>query len=119
MSKHRSNRGAQRAVPVFAALGDATRLIIVSRLVDGQSHSIAELTNGLSLTRQGITKHLGILERAGIVKSRRVGRESRFSYLPKSIEYASSYLDSVCAQWDDALSRLKTFVESDSAGQID
>lgn len=98
--------------PIFAALGDATRLELVSRLNDGQARSIAELTEGLSLTRQGVTKHLRVLERAGIVSSSSVGRESKFTYVPEPIKHVRSYLDTVSVQWDDALSRLKTFVES-------
>ena len=99
-------------VPVLAALGDGTRLQLVSRLAEGEPLSIAELTGGLDLTRQGVTKHLRVLERAGIVNSIRVGRESRFSYVPEPVNYACSYLENVSKQWDDALSRLQTLVES-------
>ena len=98
--------------PVFAALGDATRLELVSRLNDGKARSIAQLTDGLSLTRQGVTKHLRVLEQAGIVSSSRVGREKRFSYAPEPIEQLRSYLDTVSMQWDDALARLQNFVDS-------
>ncbi len=98
--------------PVFAALGDATRLELVARLIDGRPRSIAELTDGSSLTRQGITKHLRVLEQVGIVTASRVGRESRFAFVPEPIDDARSYLDTVSRQWDEALSRLKSFVES-------
>ena len=84
--------------PVFAALGDATRLELVTRLSDGQVRSIAQLSDGFSLTRQGITKHLRVLERAGIVRSSRVGRESRFTYVPEPIEHVKSYLDAELMQ---------------------
>lgn len=97
---------------VFAALGDVTRLKLIGRLVDGEPHSIAQLADGLDLTRQGITKHLRVLQRAGIVRARSVGRESRFTYVPEPVERARTYLDTVNAQWDDALERLKAFVES-------
>ena len=97
--------------PVFAALGDPTRLALLSRLTEGRPRSIAQLTGGLGLTRQAITKHLRVLEQAGIVRSDRVGRESRFTYVPESIEPVRSYLDDVSAQWDEALDRLKSFVE--------
>lgn len=110
----RSRAAQSRAgpAPVFAALGDATRLRLISRLNDGQARSIAQLTEGLSLTRQAVTKHLRVLERAGIVSSSSVGRESRFNLVPEPIERARSYLETVSSQWDDALSRLKRFVES-------
>lgn len=104
-------RQARAAAPVFGALGDATRLALIARLSDGQPRSIVQLTAGLDLTRQGVTKHLRILEQAGIVRSVRRGRESRFSYAPESLAQARSYLDTVARQWDDALARLKAFVE--------
>lgn len=96
---------------VFAALGDATRLELVARLGDGQPHSITQLTDGLGLTRQGVTKHLRVLEGAGLVRSRRTGRERRFIFVPEPIDQARTYLESVSQQWDAALSRLKAFVE--------
>lgn len=97
--------------PVFAALGDVTRLALITRLNDGQPRSITQLTSGLNLTRQGVTKHLRVLERAGIVDASWVGRERKFTFVPASIKQVRSYLDTVSAQWDDALSRLQTFVE--------
>ena len=98
--------------PVLAALGDATRLELVSRLSNGHARSIAQLTDGLGQTRQGITKHLRVLERAGIVSSIRVGRESQFRFEPEPLRNVRTYLDTVSAQWDDALSRLQTLVEN-------
>lgn len=111
MSSPEAIRSSADPVPIFAALGDATRLEIVSRLSDGQPRSIAELTGGLDLTRQGVTKHLRVLEAAGIVTGKRVGRERRFVFSPAPIEDASLYLDRVSRQWDDALMRLRAFVE--------
>jgi DNA-binding transcriptional ArsR family regulator len=87
-------------------------LKLVGRLVDGQPRSIAQLAEGLDLTRQGVTKHLRVLQRAGIVRAKSVGRESRFTYVPEPVAGARSYLESVSAQWDDALARLKVFVET-------
>lgn len=112
MSRHESGRAAADPAPVFAALGDVTRLELVARLGDGQPRSIAQLTDGLGLTRQGVTKHLRVLEHAGLVRSKRTGRENRFVYVPEPVDHARSYLDSVSEQWDAALSRLKAYVES-------
>jgi DNA-binding transcriptional ArsR family regulator len=95
----------------FAALGDATRLRLVATLANGEPRSIAELTAGSKLTRQAITKHLRVLERAGMVRCRREGRESRFAFDPRPVEEMRSYLDSISTQWDAALGRLKLFVE--------
>jgi DNA-binding transcriptional ArsR family regulator len=110
--KSRSRAGRPRShAPVFAALGDDTRLWLLSKLGGGQSHSISQLTEGSRLTRQAITKHLHVLERAGIVHGIRRGRESRFRLDPEPIEEVKQYLDFVSAQWDRALERLKSFVE--------
>lgn len=102
---------ASAAAPVFAALGDTTRLELVSRLSDGEPRSIVQLTEGLDQTRQGVTKHLHVLRRAGIVSSKRVGRESRFTLRPKSIAKARDYLARASAQWDEAIERLRASVE--------
>lgn len=105
----RRNRFAR--APAFAALGDATRLALVRKLSGGQARSIAELTKGSRLTRQAITKHLRVLERARIVRSRRAGRESLFAFNPLAMDEMKKYLEGVSAQWDHALARLKSFVE--------
>lgn len=97
--------------PLFAALGDPTRLSLVLRLRDGQPRSIGELSHGIDLTRQGISKHLRVLEHAGILSSERIGRESRFLICPNAIEETRTYLDRVSEQWSETLSRLKTLVE--------
>jgi DNA-binding transcriptional ArsR family regulator len=97
--------------PVFAALGDETRLSLLTKLGDRQPHSISQLTHGSRLTRQAITKHLRVLQRARIVRGSRTGRESRFILDPRPIDDLRHYLDSVSAQWDEALARLKSFVE--------
>ena len=99
------------AAPVFAALGDTTRLELISRLSDGEQHSIAQLAEGLDLTRQGVTKHLHVLKQTGIVSCRRVGRENRFMIRPDPIAKARDYLTRASAQWDDTLARLKAAVE--------
>jgi DNA-binding transcriptional ArsR family regulator len=101
----------QARAPVFAALGDQTRLSLVAKLCAGQSYSISQLTQCSGLTRQAITKHLRVLEGAGIVHSARKGRESLFEFDPRPIAGIKEYLDFVSAQWDQALSRLKSFVE--------
>ena len=97
--------------PVFAALGDETRLSLLAKLGDGQPHSISQLTHGTRLTRQAITKHLRVLQKARIVRCSRAGRESRFLLDPRPIDHLRQYLDSVSAQWDEALASLKSFVE--------
>ncbi len=96
---------------VFAALGDPTRLAIVRRLNDGDSQSIGALTAATDLTRQAVTKHLHVLENAGIVARRRAGRESLYLLRPEGLDEARRYLDMVSEQWDEALLRLKRLAE--------
>jgi DNA-binding transcriptional ArsR family regulator len=100
------------AVPVFAALADATRLRLVGRLsVDGPL-SITHLSEGTGVTRQAITRHLYALGDAGLVRNSRRGRERVWELDLKRLENARRYLDQVSAQWDDAANRLKAFVEA-------
>ena len=110
MSRNSATREA--AVPVFAALGSATRLELLARLGDGREHSITALTDDLDLTRQAITKHLGVLQQAGIVDRRRIGRESRFAIRPRAIVQAKDYLARISDQWDEAIERLRERVEA-------
>jgi DNA-binding transcriptional ArsR family regulator len=113
-SSIRSRNAKHRATaPVFAALGDETRLSLLARLSGGQRFSIAQLTEGSRLTRQAITKHLRVLERAKVVRCVRAGRESLFEFDPRPVYEIRDYLDQVSAQWDQALARLKSFVEAD------
>jgi DNA-binding transcriptional ArsR family regulator len=103
--------GARGRAVVFAALGDETRLLLVAKLCSGRPRSISELTAGSKLTRQAITKHLRVLQRAGIVRGVRSGRERRFEFDPEPMEEIKHYLEIVSEQWDHALARLKSLVE--------
>ncbi len=102
---------AKSSAAVFAALGDETRLRIVLRLSDGGPMSIARLTEGSQVTRQAITKHLRVMEEAGLVHSRRHGRESVWQLEQRRLRDARHYLRLISKQWDDALDRLRNFVE--------
>jgi DNA-binding transcriptional ArsR family regulator len=97
--------------PIFAALGDETRLSLVTKLCGGQPRSISQLTESSKLTRQAITKHLQVLESVELVHSVRAGRERLFEFDPHPIDQVKKYLDFVSQQWDQALSRLKAYVE--------
>ncbi len=85
--------------------------MLVRTLSGGQPHSISQLTAGTALTRQAVTKHLRVLEEAGIVRGVRSGRESMFEFNPAPIETLREYLAVVSEQWDQALARLKSFIE--------
>ncbi|HTI84787.1 MAG TPA: metalloregulator ArsR/SmtB family transcription factor [Acetobacteraceae bacterium] len=98
-------------VAAFAALGDPTRLALVGKLSVGTPLSIARLTDGSDLTRQAVTKHLRVLETSGVVGKRQSGRESLYQLRPAAIHDMRAYLEDISRQWDDALARLKAFVE--------
>ena len=110
-SHSRTTLRRKSQAPVFSALGDETRLALLGKLCSGKPHSITQLTAGSKLTRQAITRHLRVLERAGIVHGVRSGRESLFEFDPQPIKEATGYLDQVSRQWDESLARLKSFVE--------
>jgi DNA-binding transcriptional ArsR family regulator len=96
---------------VFAALADETRLMLLAKLGDGSLLSIARLTEGTTLTRQAVTKHLVVLQAAGLVRGVRQGRERRFQLEPRPLDHARRALERISRQWDAALARLKAFVE--------
>ena len=102
---------ARAAAPVFAALGDETRLRLVTRLSAEGPRSIAHLTSGTDITRQAITKHLNVLANAGLLLGSRRGREQLWAIEPERLAQARRYLDAISGQWDDALARLKATVE--------
>jgi DNA-binding transcriptional ArsR family regulator len=108
--------GARGSAPVFAALGDPTRLRVVDRLSTGGPASIATLTSGSGVTRQAVTKHLRVLADAGLVRGSREGRESVWTLETVQLAEARRYLDAVSGQWDAALGRLKAFVERTAGG---
>jgi len=102
----------RRISPVFAALGDETRLRIIAALCAGGALSIAQLTAGTAITRQAVTKHLHVLAQAGLVRDIRQGRERRWEFEPSKVEEARRSLEVISRQWDQRLARLKAYVES-------
>jgi DNA-binding transcriptional ArsR family regulator len=103
------------AAPIFAALGDETRLGIVTRLCAEGPLSIARLTAGRGVTRQAVTKHLRVLAEAGLAHSSQLGRERIWELEPQPLLTARECLSQISAQWDEALSRLQRFVEEPAA----
>jgi DNA-binding transcriptional ArsR family regulator len=100
-----------RSAPVFAALGDETRLQLVARLCSDGPLSITRLSEGSDVSRQAITKHLHVLADAGLVRGSRQGRESVWELELARLTAAQRSLDAISAQWDAALERLRAFVE--------
>jgi DNA-binding transcriptional ArsR family regulator len=99
------------AAPIFAALGDHLRLRLVLRLSEDGPLSITRLAAGSKVTRQAITKHLRVMQSAGLVRSTWHGRESVWQLKERGLEDAHHYLDLISKQWDEALGRLRAFVE--------
>lgn len=98
---------------IFSALGDPTRLHLVQRLVERSPRSVTELGDGLPVTRQGVTKHLQVLEEAGVVTARKQGRERLYTLEDFPLRQAREFLAGISAGWDRALSRLREQVEED------
>ena len=101
------------AAPLFAALGDETRLQLVMRLAAGGPGSITRLSANSKVTRQAISKHLHILSDAGLVRSTRRGRERVWDLAPERLSDAHEYLDRISRMWDQAIERLRAFVETE------
>jgi DNA-binding transcriptional ArsR family regulator len=101
----------QNYAPVFAALGDETRLRLIAALCVGGAMSITQLTAGTDLTRQAITKHLAVLAEAGLARDAKVGRERLWEFEPGQLEEARRSLQVIAAQWDHALEKLRLAVE--------
>ena len=104
-------RSLRETAPVFAALGDETRLRLVASLCEAGPQSITKLTEGSDVTRQAVTKHLRVLEGAGVVRGSRDGRESVWEIEPRRLEAARRSLDLISARWDSAIERLRAMVE--------
>jgi DNA-binding transcriptional ArsR family regulator len=101
----------QNCAPIFAALGDETRLRLIAALCVGGALSITQLTAHSDLTRQAVTKHLGVLAGAGLARNTKVGRERLWEFEPTQLEEARRSLEVIASQWDHALERLKLAVE--------
>jgi DNA-binding transcriptional ArsR family regulator len=99
------------SAPIFAALGDETRLRLIAVLCAGGALSIAQLTSGTHITRQAITKHLHVLADAGLVRDVKVGRERLWAFEPTRVEEARRSLQAIAQQWDHAFTKLKFAVE--------
>jgi DNA-binding transcriptional ArsR family regulator len=100
------------AAPIFAALGEETRLRLVAKLCTEGPLSITRLSEGTGVTRQAITKHLHTLADAGLVHDSRSGRERIWELETRRLEKARRCLDQISAQWDAAIVRLRAFVET-------
>lgn len=99
------------AAPLFAALGEPTRVRLLLQLSSRGPQSIARLSTRCAQSRQAVTKHLRVLERAGLVRGQRRGREHLWELDPRRLDDARAYIEVISRQWDAALERLRAFVE--------
>ena len=113
MSARRISSELRSAAPVFAALGDQTRLLLVARLCAGAPLSITRLARGTGLTRQAVTKDLHVLAHARVVRGFRQGREQLWELNAEQLREARRRLDAISGQWDAALVRLKASLEAE------
>ncbi len=115
MSKQNLKRPSQAVTRhharMFAALGDETRLQLLVKLGTGEPQSIKQLTEGMPVTRQAVTRHLRVLEAAKFVTQEARGRERHFVARPAGLDEAQQALRAVAQQWQAALQRLKQFIE--------
>jgi DNA-binding transcriptional ArsR family regulator len=112
MPKRRVERSLASAAVLFAALGDPTRLMLLERLSTGGPASISVLADTFrAMTRQGVTKHLHVLETAGVIEGSRQGREQVWTVRPQRLAEGRRHLEIIAAGWDDALARFKKLVE--------
>jgi DNA-binding transcriptional ArsR family regulator len=91
---------------VFAALADATRREVMAALAREPSLTASRLAGELPVTRQAVAKHLAALDRAGLVRSSRAGRETRYELTPAPLGDAMEWMTAVGARWDASLARL-------------
>lgn len=105
-------QAAARRAPIFAALGDPTRLQIVERLGRGGAASIATLTAGTPMSRQAVTKHLAVLAASGLVRDERRGREHVWSLEPAPLREVAAWASQYQAQWEARFDRLETFLQT-------
>ena len=116
MSPKRRSASASKPLsncaPLFAALGDEVRLKLIAVLCVGGAMSITQLTSGTDITRQAVTKHLGVLAAAGLVRDVKIGRERLWEFDPTQLDEARRSLEAIAQQWDHALAKLKHAVEN-------
>ena len=111
--RHRSAPKVGPPAAIFAALGDETRLKLISRLSEAGPQSIASLADGFEMSRQAISKHLRVISGAGLARGDPRGREVVWQLEPHALAQAQRYLNLISKDWDDKLRRLRDLVETD------
>ncbi|MCI0398388.1 MAG: metalloregulator ArsR/SmtB family transcription factor [Chloroflexi bacterium] len=102
--------------PIFAALADPMRRKLLLNLAENSPRTATQLAGEYPITRQGVLKHLRILEEAGLVAVHQKGREKRYTLTPEPLGELEQWLKEISARWDERLLRLKTLLENEAAG---
>ena len=110
MSPSPSSHGADA---VLGALGDPTRRSVLQSVAEDGPLTATELAGPFGISRQAVSKHLSVLEQAGLVRAERVGREARYEVVAGSLDPAAAWLDRVGATWDRRLTRLRRHLADD------
>jgi len=97
--------------PIFHALADPMRRNLLVNLAENSPKTATQLAEEYPITRQGILKHLNILEDAGLVAVHQIGREKRYALTPEPLNELEQWLKLLNAKWDERLLRLKNLVE--------
>jgi DNA-binding transcriptional ArsR family regulator len=100
---------------LFAALADPVRRGLLINLAEHSPRTATQLAKDYPITRQGILKHLTILESAGLVAVHQLGREKRYTLKPEPLGELDQWIDNISAKWDERLLRLKTMLEQEQA----
>lgn len=104
--------------PIFAALADPMRRNLLVNLAENSPKTATQLAKEYPrITRQGILKHLNILEDAGLVTVYQQGREKRYSLTPEPLTEVEQWISEISAKWDERLLRLKTLLESEESDE--
>jgi ArsR family transcriptional regulator, cadmium/lead-responsive transcriptional repressor len=104
---------------LWAALGDPMRIRLLDLLLDRGEATASTLAGALPITRQGVAKHLAVLERDGLVTSRRTGREVRYAVREERLDQAGAAIGRIAARWDDRLAAIKKLAEDAATSDVD
>lgn len=117
MSREKSLAASLNNAPIFAALADPMRRDLLMNLAEHSPRTATQLAEDYPITRQGILKHLRILEEAGLVTVHQKGREKQYTLTPDQLGELERWIRSLSAKWDERLLRLKTMLESEEPGE--
>ena len=99
---------------IFAALADPIRRDLLVNLAENSPKTATQLAEDYPITRQGILKHLHILEDARLVAVHQKGREKRYTLTPEPLSDIDEWIKEISAKWDERLLRLKTLLENEA-----